>query len=138
MILVATDFSVIAHSALRYGRRLAAQLDQMVDVLHVVEGGIGRPGDRWYCDDDTTTTIIVRWGIPWVEICHYTGEAGTTLLIVGSHGSRGYHPLALGATASRIAASARCPVLVVGPRAAPYAFASRPTITHHERIGSQT
>jgi nucleotide-binding universal stress UspA family protein len=122
-VLVGTDFSEAAGTALSEARRLAELLGTRVEVIHVVNGGQtagwGEDGQAgtWLkhaCVD--TANLVIRYGHPWVELARYAAEVGPTLLVVGSHGQSGYQPLAVGSTATRISVHARCPVVLVSPR----------------------
>ena len=123
-VVVGTDFSDTAGVALSEARRLAELLGTHVEVVHVVDGGRAA---GWGEDGEAGTwlksarvdpaDLIVRYGNPWVELARFAAEAVPTLLVVGSHGQSGYQPLAIGSTATRISVHARCPVVLVSPRA---------------------
>lgn len=123
-VLVGTDFSDTAGIALSEARRLATLLGTHVELLHVVDGGLAA---GWGEDGQASAWLkaaavepaglVVRYGNPWVELARFAAEVVPTLLVVGSHGQSGYQPLAIGSTATRISVHARCPVVLVSPRA---------------------
>jgi nucleotide-binding universal stress UspA family protein len=128
-VLVGTDFSDTAGTALAEARRLAELLHTHVEIVHVEDGPAGaggadsEPAVRWLTAAGLEAGMItVRSGCAWVELARYASEAAPMLVVVGSHGQSGYQPLALGSTASRVSLHARCPVVVVSPRAAQLAF----------------
>jgi nucleotide-binding universal stress UspA family protein len=124
-VLVGTDFSPIAARALEEGRRLAGRLGMDIEVLHVREGS--RRSLPWAPDPAVgswlqgagvpTDALVVRSGTPWLEIVRYAQERPTGMVVVGTHGATGYQPLALGATAARLAIMSPRPVVLVGPKA---------------------
>jgi nucleotide-binding universal stress UspA family protein len=60
--------------------------------------------------------VVVRSGTPWLEIVRYAQERPAEVVVVGTHGSTGFQPLSLGATAGRLAILSPRPVLLVGPK----------------------
>ena len=122
-LLVATDFSTAAAAALDQGRRLGDQLRFDVEVLHVAEDYNAdewrhQPSARTWLDTTGTpeAEVVTRSGIPWVEVARRADEIGATLVVIGSHGRSGYHPLRLGSTAERLGSTSPCPVVLVSAR----------------------
>lgn len=123
-VVVGTDFSEPAAAALAEARYLAARLGVTVAVVHVVDGAPvadwreGGRADEWLRAVDLDVNgLVVRFGSPWVELARLAEEMSPVLLVVGSHGVSGYQPLAIGTTASRVSMQARCPVVLVSPKA---------------------
>lgn len=126
VVLVATDFSMVAGHALEEGRRLAGRLGIGLELLHVREGFRGDV--RWVPQAGELAwlgraglafeSVVVRSGTPWLEIVRYAQERLAEVVVVGTHGSTGFQPLALGTTASRLAILSPRPVVLVGPKAA--------------------
>jgi nucleotide-binding universal stress UspA family protein len=58
-------------------------------------------------------SLVVRSGFPWVELVRYAHESQPLMIVVGSHGTSGFQPLALGSTAGRMGVLSPFPVLVV-------------------------
>jgi nucleotide-binding universal stress UspA family protein len=125
VVLVGTDFSALAAQALEEGRRLAARLGLVIELLHVREGlrrnGTWTPEpaqEQWLrAAGIPTEAVVVRSGIPWLEIVRYTHERPTGMVVVGTHGSTGFQPVALGGTAARLAIMSPRPVVLIGPKA---------------------
>lgn len=67
----------------------------------------------------TTTTqsprLVVRVGSPADEIGAVAAELGADLVVVGTHGLRGYQKAVFGSTTERLLRSTRWPVLAVPP-----------------------
>lgn len=123
-LLVGVDFSEGATAAITEARRLGQMLDAELDLLYVVEPN--GPGDAWHDSPSVIAwlgrhavsprDVTVRLGIPWLELARRARDTGATLAVVGSHGWSGYHPLAPGTTALRLAVTAPCPVVVAAVR----------------------
>jgi nucleotide-binding universal stress UspA family protein len=65
-----------------------------------------------------TTHLVLRSGIPGDEIVRAADVLGADLIVMASHGRRGFQRL-LGSHAERVLRTASCPVLVVGGSADP-------------------
>ena len=122
-LLVGTDFSAGAAAALAEARRLAQRMNCAVRVVHVVEAERAsdwRPSPearQWLTTAQLDEAALdVRFGRPWVELARCADSCKPAFVVVGSHGSSGYQPVSMGATAERLSLSARHPVLLVGPR----------------------
>jgi nucleotide-binding universal stress UspA family protein len=59
------------------------------------------------------TASIVETGVPADEIVRAAEQAKTDLLVLGTHGRTGVARLVLGSVATRVVATATCPVLTV-------------------------
>jgi nucleotide-binding universal stress UspA family protein len=122
-ILVGTDFSAGSTLALAEARQLSRSIGVGVVVAHVAPspatGDLVPPGrePEWLEAAGLTADAVVRRrGVPAVELARMAREMGAALIVLGTHGATGYQPVALGATASRMALLAPCPVVLVGPR----------------------
>ena len=124
-ILVGTDFSEGAALALEAARGLAAKLGATIEVVHVVE----RYGDAdWRSDGPALEwlerqnidrdELAVGSGFRGVELGRHAHDCAPIMIAVGSHGSSGFQPLALGSTAGRMGVLSPYPVLVVAGSAA--------------------
>lgn len=114
-IAIGLDFSSAAVSALAEARKLAAALGARLEIVHVTEAGDEGAGERageYGCGEDE---LVIRTGVPWIELTRYVRQRKPVMLVVGSHGRSGFHPLGPGSTAARLAASAPCPILIVSP-----------------------
>jgi nucleotide-binding universal stress UspA family protein len=126
LILVGIDFSGPAARAVGEARGLAAGMGARIEALYVEES---RANGRVWIPDGAELTwldsvrlepsaLTVRSGTPWVELARHASENEATLVVIGTHGRRGYHPVGLGSTALRLATASTRPVLVVGRGAA--------------------
>jgi nucleotide-binding universal stress UspA family protein len=139
-ILVATDFSKAADTALTYGRALAGQFQATLHVINVrdrfftivgLEGYMSAPtGLRYDAVDSATTsleatitaddrrrlqvkTAVLSSSSPALSIVDYATRFNIDLIIIGSHGHSGIAHLLLRGVAEKIAECAPCPVLTV-------------------------
>ena len=131
-ILVATDFSAAAATAVLYGRELARAYGATLHVLHVVDhvfvGPFAADPDAIeeaaleslnarLTDDDRTmlhARVVVELShSPAKAIVAYARAAGIDLIITGTHGRHGARRVLLGSVAEQIIQTAPCPVLTV-------------------------
>jgi nucleotide-binding universal stress UspA family protein len=61
--------------------------------------------------------FVVRAGAPAATIVHYAAEAGTDLVVLGTHGHTGFERFMLGSVTEKVVRKAPCPVLTVPKRA---------------------
>ncbi len=141
-ILVATDFSPCAQSALDVAVELAAPLRASILLLHVYsvptevlpDGSvlnldglaierIERSIDEQLCDERRRAqragvTIAVEHvdGQPADIILRRAAEEQVDLVVTGTHGRRGLKRLVLGSIAERVLRAAACPVIIVHDR----------------------
>lgn len=116
-ILVGIDFSDGAATAVAWADALAELFDAPLVACHVADrergpwdeeellwlASVGVPPDR----------VAVRQGVPWIGLSRLADEVRATLLVVGSHGVKGYQPLFPGSTTGQLLSKARQPILVV-------------------------
>jgi nucleotide-binding universal stress UspA family protein len=138
-ILVPVDFSPHSKHALRYATALAARLDALVEVFHVVEEPIAAGAwgsttpipdlpevrDRLIAEAErqldqyrpiteashVRTVTTVRQGQPGHTIAAYAKAAGIDLIVMGTHGRSGLRELLMGSVTERVVRYAPCPVL---------------------------
>jgi nucleotide-binding universal stress UspA family protein len=151
-IAYATDFSPASLAAFDEALRLARATGAELTVLHVlpspvvpfVEGGYIPQeiwdqllaGQRAHADREMdrlvqaaadagvrAVTCIVEGGVPADEIVTAAEQAKTDLLVLGTHGRTGVARLVLGSVATRVVATASCPVLTVRMASTPRAAA---------------
>lgn len=142
-ILVPTDFSPQAQEALHYACSLAEKFQAEMHILHVVQdliplvgepGAIIPPTGDYFreiragaeralqslptpdCDKVRNVVRILRDGPPFLEIIRYAKEAGTDLIVMGTHGRSGLAHVLLGSVTEKIIRKAPCAVLTVRPR----------------------
>ena len=142
-ILLPTDFSQCAESALPYAAWLARQMKARLVCLHVVEtalppvgyaavaepmpvvdiGGqleesatreLPKLGEREECAGLDVEEVIVH-GDAAGEIVRVARERDIDLIVISSHGRTGWGRMLFGSTAESVVRHAHCPVLVVKP-----------------------
>jgi universal stress protein A len=138
-ILVATDFSHHAAAALRLASELAKAGDCPLCLVHVQELVLYSLPDGMPAYDAVTLARVredaakrlsvlqgealkagVRQvetklleGQPFHEIPRAAADWNAELIVVGTHGRRGFSRLLLGSVAERVLREAKCPVVVV-------------------------
>jgi universal stress protein A len=133
-ILVAIDLSEEAHSLLEKGTELAKQYNAVLQVVHVMDwpltgfdpmmgysavndeslmeemaNAVKRVAEKHGITEENTHTLM---GQPTTTVVHLVDELKADLLIIGSHGKRGWRAL-LGSTASAIMQIIQCDCLLV-------------------------
>jgi nucleotide-binding universal stress UspA family protein len=146
-ILLPTDFSDCAGSALAYATQFARQFDASIICLHVVEplvpavgyAGITEPlpmGEdvSEQLEDAAARELpkiskhqdctglkveeVMAHGDAASEIVRIAKERGVDLIVIASHGRTGWGRILFGSTAESVVRHAHCPVLVVKPERA--------------------
>jgi nucleotide-binding universal stress UspA family protein len=140
-ILVPTDFSAHAETALGYATALTKQSGASVEVLHVLEDpfmpatwsaevylpDIPALREQLAADAETRlaayrekigkegipTATTIRSGLPADVILDHAKAAAADLVVMGTHGRSGLSHLFMGSVAERVIRSATCPVLTV-------------------------
>lgn len=139
-VLVATDFSEQAQSALEYGRELARTYDATLHVIHVVEDIVARYStdisgtvlvdalqsledsarsdlNALITDDDRrglrAHTVLFTSVAPAETIVAYAKGEAIDVIVIGTHGRSGLAHLFMGSVAERVVRFAPCPVLTV-------------------------
>jgi nucleotide-binding universal stress UspA family protein len=140
-ILVATDFSETAGSALAHAKVLADTFAAELHVMHVlhdpityvpaVAGVEGLPHLREQLERDARDTLdkvlseserqsskahlVLKWGTAYLEIADYAATEKIDLIVMGTHGRSPLPRLLLGSVAHKVLHQAPCPVLIVPP-----------------------
>jgi nucleotide-binding universal stress UspA family protein len=137
IIVVAVDFSDACDAAFAEARRLSAAFGLPLRVLHVAEQHDVEHEQRahaWISRQELGVAhIITLPGTPWVQIARYVEDSNPLMVVIGSHGQRGYQPLAPGSTATQLLARSTVPVLVVSSK--PAAIQRRPQSPIHSEAG---
>jgi universal stress protein A len=140
-ILVPTDFSETAEQALDYAVELGAKLDAKIHLLNVItmpalstlDAGLELTPvllDSLQEESQKALDQLIRarkdkvaFGPPLVElgeprsvIDETAKRLGVDLIVLGTHGRRGFSRLILGSVAEAVVRSAPCPVLAVRPK----------------------
>lgn len=133
-ILVAIDLSDEAHFVLEKATALAKQYNAVLDVVHVLDWpltgfdpvvGFSAVSDDSMVQEmaNSVQKLVVKYGIeaahvhtllgqPSGMVAHLAEQLNVDLLVVGSHGRRGWRAL-LGSTANAIVHVIQCDCLVV-------------------------
>ena len=139
-ILVATDFGEASDAALAYGRDLARSYNAVLHLLHVVhdvpvryaselsmavlpdiqtemeENARERLNSLVTAEDRQllhAKPVIITSLSPAQTIVEYARTRAIDLMVVGTHGRRGFDHLLMGSVAERVVRTAPCPVLTV-------------------------
>jgi nucleotide-binding universal stress UspA family protein len=130
-ILIPTDFSGPSEAALAYGRKMAAQFEATLHLLHVTENpflraafadrrSVEQAAAHWLQDRLTdadrqrgAVTIVEQSDEPASEIVRYAQSNNIDLIVMGTHGRTGLARAALGSVAEAVVRAAPCPVLTV-------------------------
>jgi len=137
-ILVPVDFGEPSGVALDYATELAAKLDAEVVVLHVYEiPMLSVPDAPWVISSDVISSIeaaskvaleriivhhkrpsvrmvpLLRAGDARTQIEAATKESGADLVVMGTHGRRGFSRMLLGSVAEFVTRTSSVPVLTV-------------------------
>ena len=140
-ILVATDFSEFSDRAMKYALEMAKLYNSKIILLHVVDENLeqcvvdyclsaevfselqakSERSSREKMEEEIKEmaagmngiALSVRTGIPYSEILHEQQEDGADLIIMGSHGKRGFVHNILGSVTDKVSRGAAVPVLIV-------------------------
>jgi len=140
-VLLATDFSTEAQSALAWALLLSKRYGSRLFLTYAVPPDAGTRGveiqvplhemmqsnaERQVALLEQTPElrslpheVIMRSGEPWQVLSQVASEENVDLIVMGTHGRRGFSTLFLGSTAEAAIRHARCPVLTVGPHVQP-------------------
>jgi nucleotide-binding universal stress UspA family protein len=138
-ILVPVDFSEAGESALNYGTFLANKYRADIFLLHILEGINSYPSG-WFADKGRTEKDVIetkvgeklseyaeditkKYGVyvqkiittgkPAFKIIEAVNEHNIDLIVMGSHGVKGFEEVFIGSTANRVVNISPCPVLTV-------------------------
>jgi nucleotide-binding universal stress UspA family protein len=143
-ILVATDFSPEARTAMKFAIVLAGKCGASLHVLHVLEVIAGAEPLTWNiasrkaieqrieaaaweelgrllsAEERTRfrAELALEWGSPFAEIVRYAQDRDIDVIAMGRHGRGGVKHLIIGSVAENVVRHAHCTVLTV-PHARP-------------------
>lgn len=140
-ILVLTDFSPTAESALTFAATTAAVFSAQVTLLHVLHhhrpesmqadmAGFAtdeehREAERKLLRESNkpelsgvVRDVLLKRGDFWTAVAETVQTAKIDLIVVGTHARGGLHKLLLGSAAEEVLRQAACPVMAIGPAAA--------------------
>jgi nucleotide-binding universal stress UspA family protein len=143
-ILCPVDFTEPSHAAMTEALMIAAKAEGLVHLLHVIElqpgthrgEGMSAAGSQQALAGQARIALA-EWrreaeallpggvtdevapgggGAPADQVTRVAREAGFDLVVMGTHGRRGFRRLVLGSVAEAVVRGAPCSVLVVRPR----------------------
>jgi nucleotide-binding universal stress UspA family protein len=133
-LLVAVDFEEASRRAIELAKELAAPLGAQVSLVHVytlpvytypgLEPSIlpgfhhevttaARRALDTLAEDVGIADAVLREGDPVTEILAAARERGATMIVMGTHGRRGFAHALLGSVAEKIIRQSEIPVLTV-------------------------
>lgn len=135
-IFVATDFSDYADHAIEYAEVVARQFGAEILLLHVIESFTYSVTDSMtvighdqalsataeallenlqnrLVDEGFSVNRVLSHGTAYKEIVEKAKEAGSDLIVIGTHGRTGMEHFLLGGVAEKVVRLAACPVLTV-------------------------
>jgi nucleotide-binding universal stress UspA family protein len=138
-ILVPTDFSKCSVSAVRVAAQLAKRLDATIHLLHVIETPVvaydagmvnfeSLPQAMFMKElaDDNMKSLLnegflqgisveskIEYDAIYTRINHYVEKHNIQLIVMGSHGAKGFNEIVLGSNAERVVRYSSCPVLTI-------------------------
>jgi nucleotide-binding universal stress UspA family protein len=130
-ILVPIDFSECSRKALQYAVPFARQFGAELKLLHVLEPYPAVPemapydfNDIQDCREELDAlqkgigagvrcSTCLRKGTPHSQIAEAAREFGADMIIISTHGRKGFSRMLLGSTSEKMARHAPCPVLIV-------------------------
>jgi nucleotide-binding universal stress UspA family protein len=138
-ILVPTDFSPSADSALAYAMTLAKRYDSRIYLAHVLtpnvyaaapaevalpmHGALRQAAEERMAEvlisgrlREVPHEVILEEGVLWPAIERLIAKYEIDFIVAGTHGARKLEKVMLGSGAEEILRHAACPVMTVGPR----------------------
>ena len=137
-IVVGTDFSAVADKAVDFAMDMAAQVGAQVSLVHAYELPmysfpdsvmVSSPEAAQKITSDALAHLdaaidkrkdlgisiksVLRMGPPWEELNGVAVEGNADIIVVGTHGRRGFSRVMLGSVAERMVRTAVRPVVVV-------------------------
>lgn len=134
-ILAATDFSETSARAVELARAMAAESGARLTVVHVCEVPADLQGGAIPYDllvpaaraaqarvDEVVESLrgacpgaqaLVKMGVAWEQILAVAAEARADLIVLGTHGRRGFAHAMMGSVAERVVRLSPVPVLTV-------------------------
>lgn len=138
-ILVPTDFSKCSVSAVKVAAQLAKKLNASIHLLHVIETPVvaydagmvnfeSLPQAMFMKElaDDNMKSLLaesffkdivvehkIEYDAIYNRINHYVEKHHINLIVMGSHGAKGFNEIVLGSNAERVVRYSSCPVLTI-------------------------
>jgi nucleotide-binding universal stress UspA family protein len=143
LVICPVDFSEISVRAYRHALSLAEYYQARLVVLHIVEEWRHPSGSfaataadlnafydaldetgwerlrafvKKHTHDESEPELAVERGTAPDQILSFAGTRKADVIVMGTHGKRGFDRLVLGSTTDRVMRTAPCPVMVVPPQ----------------------
>jgi universal stress protein A len=142
-ILATTDLSPESFAAVQYAAHLAEGQGARLTILHVpqtttllftdfappvdllsldrtIEAAARETLEGWvarHVRGRGNVRVVIRSGITHEVVCKVAEDSGANLIVMATHGRRGFGHVILGSVTERVLREAPCPVLVVRPPA---------------------
>lgn len=109
----------IAHVVPNLDYTLAPRRSAHEEQMEVLEHARVELSYLAYCHGARATQshVLIEQGSPANILLEMAQEYGIDLIVLGTHGRRGWHRFALGSVAEEVFRQATCPVLTIGPHA---------------------
>jgi nucleotide-binding universal stress UspA family protein len=129
-IVLATDFSPASTRAIEYAAAFARRYGAEISLVHAIsperrkrhhlqaEQEMRRLAKEAHLED-LHHHLVLEYGSVWGVLSSVLARDENPLLVLGTHGRGGLKKFALGSVAEEVLRLASCPVLTVGPNAAP-------------------
>ncbi len=121
-ILVPTDFTEVAHTAINHAVELAKTINTSVVILHVVKGEseISAANDKLEdelklaksIEGDVEVSKLVKVGNIFDDIGDAADEVNASLIVMGTHGASGWQRIT-GSNALKVITNSKVPFVVV-------------------------
>ncbi len=125
-ILVPTDFTGVADTAIIHATHSAKAIDGEVWLLHIVEPGADKSvaNEKLQVEidlvksisPDTHVEVIIREGSIFEDITTCGKEIGAHLIFMGTHGVKGFKQFATGSIALKVVTGSVVPFVIVQDR----------------------
>jgi nucleotide-binding universal stress UspA family protein len=127
-ILVPTDLSEFSLAAMEYAQSFGELYSSRLYMLHVVdareshhrtEEEAAQALERFAeenVEGHSQPRLVVRKGIPWVEIPRFADEEGIDMVVIATHGRTGFRHVLMGSVAEKVVRMSRVPVMAVKPQ----------------------
>lgn len=138
-ILVPTDFSKCSVDAVKVAAQLAKKLNATIHLLHVIETPVvaydagmvnfeSLPQAMFMKEmaQDNMKSLLaesflkevtikhkIEYDAIYTRISHYVESHHINLIVMGSHGAKGFNEIVLGSNAERVVRHSPCPVLTI-------------------------
>jgi nucleotide-binding universal stress UspA family protein len=136
-ILVPTDFSSSSSGAIELALDMALRFDAALTLLHVWELPVYPYPEMMLAYDELTKVMekaaadclasqlkevqlrlpsaksVLKLGVPWQQIVEAVNESNADLVVMGTHGRRGFEHVLMGSVAEKLVRLSPVPVLTV-------------------------